>query len=210
MQFVHYSRWKGRRVWGSEALNGHFRSAGGSCVAAEMTQMWRNARLMPPPRKGTIAVQFVHAAALFAIIFSGDGWAINNMRRSPRLVSFPFYFRTKVHKRQWLANVTLEVCSPPTQFVISRRMLEQGVWVPVWVWIPGQHSGVSEMALQLWYRLICGLMQHLKATCEPSWPQNCYEMTCYNRLQLSNLTLSRIEFCSSFLTWVTGYYRDYP
>jgi hypothetical protein len=66
-----------------------------------MTQMQRIARLVPPPRKGTIAVQFVYAAAIFAPILESKLAAIEDMRRSPRLVFPLFYFRTKVHKRQW-------------------------------------------------------------------------------------------------------------
>ena len=53
---------------GEKPLKQHFGSAGRSPAAAEMTQMRREARLMPPPRKGTIAVLFVHVIAIVAVI----------------------------------------------------------------------------------------------------------------------------------------------
>jgi hypothetical protein len=49
-----------RRQAGEKPLSGHFGSAGDPALATEMTQMQREVRSMPPPCKGTIAVQFVH------------------------------------------------------------------------------------------------------------------------------------------------------
>jgi len=45
---LHHSRWNGWREQGRLALNRHFVPAGGSLNTAEMTQMRRMARLMPP------------------------------------------------------------------------------------------------------------------------------------------------------------------
>jgi hypothetical protein len=56
-----------RRQAQEKPPNDYFVSAGASLLAAEMTQMQRHSRSIPPPRKGTIAVQFVSAAAVFTI-----------------------------------------------------------------------------------------------------------------------------------------------
>jgi hypothetical protein len=51
--FRRIARWEARE----KPLNCHFVSAEGSADATEMTQMRRIVLLLPPPRKGTIAVQ---------------------------------------------------------------------------------------------------------------------------------------------------------
>jgi hypothetical protein len=51
-------------------LKWHFDVAGVLADAAEMTPIQRIVRVLPPPRKGTIAVQIVHVAAIVAKVLS--------------------------------------------------------------------------------------------------------------------------------------------
>jgi len=51
VQFVQYFRRNGRREHGSKPPNWHFDAATGSANAAEMTQLRRMARLVPPLHK---------------------------------------------------------------------------------------------------------------------------------------------------------------
>jgi len=71
------------------SLNGHFVPAGCSLKIAEMTQMRRIARLMPPP-------SFVHVAALIAAVLSKGHDVVIGIQAPPtRIFSTPYY-RTKV------------------------------------------------------------------------------------------------------------------